>query len=292
MLAPSWESGAGALAALLNGSGSTKLRMVDLYTFTLLGGQVLRWTSADVAITVNGQTWQLGPVLRRGGIKLSVGISVDTLSVQVSARQALQVNGVPLMAFITAGGFVNARLDLYRAFFAAGAGAATGTLALFTGRIADQTGGRFEKTLQVKSDTELLDVMIPRDVYQAGCKNTLFDAACGLARATYTFAGTASGASNAARTSFPHAMAQAAGYFDLGVVKFTGGPNAGISRTVRSHTVGQMMTSLAWPFAMTAGDAFTATAGCDHTQATCTTKFSNVVHFRGEPYVPAPQTVL
>jgi uncharacterized phage protein (TIGR02218 family) len=138
----------------------------------------------------------------------------------------------------------------------------------------------------------LLDVMIPRDVYQAGCKNTLFDGRCGLARAGLTVVGSATGASDAPRTSFAHALAQAAGYFSLGVVTFTAGPNTGIARTVRNHTSGVLTTVQPWPFVVTAGEAFTVTPGCDKQQATCSGKFSNLVRFRGEPYVPAPDTVI
>jgi hypothetical protein len=36
------------------------------------------------------------------------------------------------------------------------------------------------------------------------------------------------------------------------------------------------------------GDAFTVYLGCDHTQATCTTKFGNLTNFRGFPYIPSP----
>lgn len=292
MLTPAWESSAGALAALLNGSSNATLRMADVYTITLLGGQVLRYTSADVSIVVNGVTWVVGPVLRRGNIKLSVGISVDTLQIDLAAPASVQVNGTPMIQFIVAGGLTNARVDLYRVFYAIGAATPTGMLVLFTGRVADITGGRHLKTLQVKSDTELLDVMVPRDVYQAGCKNTTFDGSCGLSRAAFTSTGSATGASNASRTSFPHAMTQAAGYFSLGVLTFTSGANNGISRTVRSHTSGAMVTALAWPFAVANADTFSVTAGDDKTQATCSGKFSNLVRFRGEPYIPAPQTVI
>ena len=36
------------------------------------------------------------------------------------------------------------------------------------------------------------------------------------------------------------------------------------------------------------GDEFTLYAGCDKSPDICRTKFSNIVNFRGEPYVPGP----
>lgn len=291
MLTPSWESSGGALAALLNSIDSTELVMADLYTITLAGGAVLRYTSNDVPLTVNGNTFQLGPILKRGPISLSLGISVDTLSMQLSADESVQVSGVPMITFLTAGGFSNARLMLER-LFANAAGMPVGTLISFTGRVASITGGRHEKTIEVKSDTELLDVMIPRDVYQPGCKNTLFDPRCGLNRATYAASTAASSVSNALRTSFGCTLTGAIGRFDLGVAACTSGANVGVTRTIKAYTVGgQLVVSQRWPFAVAAGDAFTVYPGCDKTQATCTSKFGNVVNFRGEPYIPAPETI-
>lgn len=291
MLTPSWESSVGALATLLNSAAGMNIRVADLYTFTLLGGQVLRYTSNDVALTAGANTWQLGPILKRSKTKLSVGITVDQLKVQLSAAPTVTVNGVPMMQFITRGGLANARLQVDR-LFADAAGVAKGILPVFTGRIADINGGRHEKNINVKSDTELLDVMVPRDVYQAGCKNTLFDGNCGLARAGLTVTSSAAGASDATRTSFPHLLPQTPGYFSLGVVTFTAGPNNGIARTVRSHTGGTIVTVQPWPFAVVSADAFKIEPGCDKLQGTCGTKFGNLVRFRGEPYVPAPETVV
>ncbi len=37
------------------------------------------------------------------------------------------------------------------------------------------------------------------------------------------------------------------------------------------------------------GDSFTAYQGCDHTLATCRSKFANEANFRGFPFVPTPE---
>jgi uncharacterized phage protein (TIGR02218 family) len=298
MLTPSWESSVGALAALLNGAAGITLDMVDLYTFTLQGGQVLRYTSGDVAIPVNGNTFAIGPILKRGRIKRSVGITVDTLQVQLSAAATVQVNGVPIIQWITQRGLANARLTLER-LYAPAFGAPTGTLIKFTGRVAEVSGGRHEKTLTIKSDTELLDTMVPRDVYQAGCKNTLYDAACGVNRASFTTSSAATGASDATRTSFPQSgLGHPAGYFDLGVVKFTSGANAGVARTVKQHTSGAIIVVLPWPAAIAGGDTYTIVPGCNKspTDANGCPKFYSsaniILRFRGEPWIPAPETVI
>ena len=193
MRTPSWEKSPGALAELLN--TETELGCIDLYTFTLPGGQVLRWAGGDQAVTVNGTTWSLGPGLRRSHTRLSVGIEVDSLDVTVfelpvdldNEERAMQLNGTPLLAYIARGGFEHARLELQRAFLPAVDMASlvppiAGTLVWFTGRVATTKGDRTQQLLGIKSDTEQLDVMVPAEVYQPGCPNTLYDAACGVSR--------------------------------------------------------------------------------------------------------------
>lgn len=285
-----WETSAGALAALLN--SRAPLNKADLYTLTLQGGTVLRWSGSDVAITGNSQTWALGPGLRRSRVRFTVGLAVDSLQVTLTDILGTTINGTPLIPFIRAGGLNNARLQLDRCFWGVGATAPVGALLWFTGRVAEvPMVDRYEAQLVIKSATELLDVMVPRDVYQPGCLNTVYDAPCGLSRTSFTVTGSASSASTADRTTFNHGLAQAAGYFDLGVVRMTSGPNNGISRTVKKHTSGTIAVMPPWPLAVANGDSFSIYPGCDKQQATCSSKFSNLARFRGQPYIPAPETV-
>lgn len=285
-----WETSAGALATLLN--SRAPLNKADLYTLTLQSGTVLRWSGSDVAITGNSQTWSLGPGLRRSRVRFTVGLSVDSLQVTLTDVLGTTINGTPLIPFIRAGGFTGARLQLDRCFWGVGDSAPVGALLWFGGRVAEvPLVDRYEAQLVVKSDVELLDVMIPRDVYQPGCLNTVYDATCGLARASFTVTGAATSASTADRTTFDHTMPQALSYFDLGVIRMTSGANNGVSRTVKRHTNISMTVMPPWPFPVASGDTFSIYPGCDKQQATCSSKFSNLARFRGQPYIPAPETV-
>lgn len=288
-----WETSPGALAALLN--SRAPLNKADLYTLTLASGAVFRWSGSDLVLSGGGHTWTLGPGLQRTAVKFVVGVQVDTMTVTITDNAATLINGRGLMAFIRAGGLQGARLQLDRAFWGVGDTAPVGALLWFTGRVADIELDRYSAQLSVKSDLELLDVMVPRDVYQSGCLNTLFDGACGKSRAAYTVSDAVLASPAPTRSAIAGTLAAyAAGYFDLGVVTFTAGANAGVSRTVKSHTTaGAKVLSLVapLPFAPAAGDAFNVYPGCDKAQATCNAKFGNLGRFRGMPYVPAPETV-
>ena len=291
MRTPTWEPSPGALALLLNDRSAVQLRKVDLYTLTLSGGAQHRYSGADEAVTLGTRFFPLGPVFSRGGTRIGPGIAVDELQITVQSDDAVQINGVPLVRFIAGGGLDGARLLLERAFSAGPGAPWAGALHLFSGRVGDVDGGRHGKRLTVRSDTELLDVMVPRNVYQAGCLNTLYDSTCGVARASLQVSGTATAASNADRTTFNWSMPS--GNFALGSITMTSGANAGIARTVRTspNFPRRVITLAPWPFAVAAGDTFTVLPGCDKTLASCRTKFNNVARFRGMPFIPVAETV-
>jgi uncharacterized phage protein (TIGR02218 family) len=292
MREPSWETSPGALIALLNSVSPGQLVMEDLFTITLTSGTTLRYTSADRDITANGNTWAIGPLISRGKTKLTVGVDVDTMSMTVAADSTVTVNGVPMMSFIAAGGLDNARITLERVFAASRASAWVGAVELFSGRPGDIDCNRYEATFSVRSMLDLLTSRVPRNIYQAGCGNTLYDGACGISRAGRGVSGAATGPTDAARTSFLAAALQGVdGYFDLGVVTMTSGANAGHSRTVKSHAAYRLTVISPWPFAVAAGDTFNAFPGCNKTKDQCAAKFNNLARFRGFPFIPVPETV-
>ena len=70
-----------ALIALLN--SNDQFIMADLYTFTLVGGSILRYSAAPTALTANGQTFALGPKFERSKTKVVIGVQVEELGVKV-----------------------------------------------------------------------------------------------------------------------------------------------------------------------------------------------------------------
>lgn len=288
MRTPFWESSAGALAALLN-SGAP-LNKADAYIITLSNGTVLRWSGADVELTFGGNTYTLGPGITRSRVRFVVGVEVSTLDIKLLDILATTISGKALLPFIAGRGFYGANLRLLKVFWGIGDTGPVGALDWFTGRVTDCDLDRYEARLSVKSGLELLDTMVPREVYQPGCLNTLYDSACGATRTLFT--GAATGSTDARRITFSHNISQPNGWFDRGTLTFTSGPNSGVSRTVRTH-VGSDITVLSpWPFAVASGHSFSVTRGCDKTLGTCTSKFNNRANFRGHPFVPVPETVL
>jgi hypothetical protein len=81
-------------------------------------------------------------------------------------------------------------------------------------------------------------------------------------------------------------------YFAYGIVTWLTGKNAGTSSEVRTFSPGVVTLNLTPVFPIQAGDTYTIQAGCDRTSGTCKTRFNNLIHFRGEPYIPGQDTII
>lgn len=258
----------------------------DLYTITLNSGQVWRMTSGDADIQYAGNTYASTP-LKRGGLTEKTGLEVATLEISIYADgNAL---GLDYMRDLTGGLLDAARVVMETAIMSQYGDTTPGTVKRFFGVVADVSFGRTETAITVKSDAQILDTNLPRNVYQAACLHTLFDAGCGLSSAALEVTGAISGTST--RMQLATNLTAAAGYFDQGSVRFTSGKNAGLSYTVKGHLTGGVLDMLRPTlYTPAVGDAFVALPGCDKSQATCTSKYNNLAAFRGYPFVPPPET--
>jgi uncharacterized phage protein (TIGR02218 family) len=276
------------LVALLN--SASQFLMADLYSITLTTGTVLRYTSADVNITHAGAVFSSrGPLIKRGTTRTVIGLEVDTLDLTVAAGATHLLDGMPFVAGALSGSLDGASLTLQRAFLTSWASPPVGAVVLFAGRVSDVSGSRTEVKVIVKSDLELLNVKLPRNLYQASCLHTVYDTGCGANKAARTVAGSVTGV-NGTGQWLQSSHGEAAGWFDQGVIRFTAGANAGEQRTVKAYASGQFWFALPLPRAPQVGDAFTVYPGCDKTQATCSSKFNNLPRFKAFPYIPIPET--
>lgn len=278
-----------ALRALLETSRT--FYMADLYTFTLTNGTTLRYTSADVPLTVGGLTYvHDGPLIKRGRTRLTLGLEVDTLDITMLANERHLIRETPWLQAARSGALDGASVRLDRLFLDDWASSNGGSVAMFQGVVAEVDAGRTELSLTVKNALlTLLDTPLPRNVYQSGCLHTVYQGGCGLNRVAFSSGGTVTGGD---LLTLATPLPQPAGYFTLGNITFTSGPNNGTSRAVREHAAGQL--TLAAPLAQPCqtGDTFSISPGCDGQRETCRTRFGNEPNFRGFPFIPTPETAL
>ena len=247
-----------AVIAYLNAAraaADAPIAFADCFTFTLATGVVLAYTNIDQPVVYNGAAFSAtGPLVQ--GLKYKCA-------------------------------FDGATVQRDRVFLTALGGAVIGGVTLFHGRVSTiDNVGRTSAQITVASDLIVLDYDMPRNLYSPTCLHTLYDSGCGVIRGTYAANGAAGTGSTSSRIAFAGALALHA----QGSIVFTSGVNANVRATIKGVAVGASL-SLVYPLPSTpaTGDGFTVYAGCDHTSATCASRFNNIGNFRGFPYVPPPQ---
>lgn len=298
------QASAAALAILAGG----KYLRADLYDLTLTTGATSFFTGYETPLTSavfpSGTThnYLSGFTITRGSTTQSVGLDAQELELTIAPKwdnpggQPL-IAGYPLVQAARLGILDNASIlysKLFMNFPSAGARLDTspGGIGWLKGVVADMDIGRFAVMVKVSSNILVLNqVQMPKNLYQGACVHTVYDAGCTLLKATFTSTGSITAVTSS--SNFNTSLTQASGFFDLGVITFTSGANNGFSATIKQfiHASGNLQANLPFPAAIGIGDTFSIYPGCNHLQATCTTKFNNLIHFKATPYVPVPETL-
>lgn len=277
------------LIDLLNGfraQPDSQVVMADCYTFTLLDGLVLTYTNADVPIALNGYTFLANSVLVDGlRFKCAAGLDVDQQQITISAKSSDTVRGVSFLQALREGVFDGCEIQRERAFMTSWGATPVGSVVLFKGRVATiDNVGRTTAQITVNSDLVLLDINMPRNLYQPNCVHVLYDSGCSLVKEAYATSGTVGEGSSVSIIK----CTAASPAFSQGTLLFSSGINAGVSANIKAADSESLHLSYPLETAPSPGDAFTAYQGCDHTMGTCQTKFANLANFRGFPFVPPP----
>lgn len=309
-----------AVTSLLTGwNPLSQITSCDLYTFTLNSGEVFRYSGWQKALSAPAPetdspliSFVLGPKFHRKQTKIQLGIEVDELEIDVYAlnSEPLSANGgnISWQNALHYGLFDGAYCELWRCFMSRASPllpfTVVGTIVWFYGRVADVEVGRTKNIIKVKSLLDLLNVQMPKRLFQAGCTFVFGDAMCGYDRETDGAAGPGGGgppyAQTVAATSGTiQSQIHVSGLvpspttlFNQGTLVGLTGLNTGYKRTITLIDAGVIYLLHPWIFTVSVGDTFTILPGCDHTLATCTDTFNNLEHFGGFPYIPPPETAV
>lgn len=278
-----------ALIALLN--SDTQFTMVDLYTFTLVGGTVLRYSAAPTALVVNGFKFAWGPKFERSKTKTVIGTQVDELDIKIYPETTDLIGATPWLQAAWQGQLDGALLQLERAFMPTYGDTSAGTVILFVGRISDIDCSRTGIDMKCRSHLELLNIQMPRRLWQNSCTHVFGDAMCQFDRTSLqaSFA-CQDGSTETEIVSRVNPTPQ--GLYAQGTITGLSGANAGYTRTIMAMSNGTVMVKLAFLSPPATGDQFQLLPGCDRTIATCTNVFNNAIHFGGFPYIPTPETAV
>lgn len=317
-----------ALDTLLqNWTPRSDIKMADLYTWTLEGGEVFyfaEWQTA-LAAPLPGTTTPLvtflrGPKFKRSRIREEIGVTVNELDVEIYAGAddllgAAASGGAMGPGILTwqqalrLGLFDGAYCELDRAFLSrpntTAPYAVVGTVERFYGPVGDVTFGRTNCVVHVKSQLDKASTQMPKRLFQASCGWSFGHRGCDYDRVNgLNASGAATGVGAVAVTALagtsqtaiatgfaPSAPALSTSY-DQGSIKGATGFNAGFTRTVRVLTGGTAYLFVPWVYPVAVGDGFQLLPGCDRTLPTCQAVYNNLPRYGGFPYVPPPENAV
>ena len=286
-----------------NGGGSAFLAsrapcfVAELFTITLTGGTVWRWTSFDQSLVVAGHTWLCAndgaPLITRNRFGVKNTVEVPELELRLGCSDALLGN---LKAQIHNGLFDGATVEMDRAFMPVPADTQYGTVVLFAGRLSGVVIDAEGITVTSRGHNVLMNQQAPRNLYQTNCLHTFCDSGCAIlgGEAAFTFTGRIClSGSDARHLRWNPPTGFVASRFTLGKVTMTSGAAIAQVRTVRLAAALDLILTYPLYDAPGAGDTFDILMGCDRQQATCAAHVNtngagvdNSQHYRGFPYVP------
>lgn len=270
-----------AFAARLAANETT---LCACWRFTRTDGAVFGATDHDRAIKLDGVSYEPAAGLETTTLESSRRLAPG----HAAARGALS------LAFLNAedvdaGRWDGARVDVWRVDWRA----PEYRVRVWSGRLSEITrqGEAFAAELvSLKAD---LERTVGR-VYSRACDAEVGDARCGVDLIVEAVRASGVVTHVIGERSF---LASGLGAFEAawfagGNVTWTSGGNAGRVMRVDRHAGAELSLTRAPGFAISLGDAFVVTAGCDKSFATCGAKFGNRVNFRGFPHMPGPEAVL
>lgn len=284
-------------------------------------GAMIYATTGQVPVKFNGNLYQPSQYgsWSRGAITTKIGLESGSCDLTVFADNQIPVyfpgtnQAALLLDGVKFGLLGDADVSIYTLYnsdflpgyaFPATTGPTGGSLVetKFVGQVANIGQIGLTKCVLTAQDMlYLLNIQVPRRVFQASCSHTLYDAGCTLQAAHFARAGTVGAVTNpylfVSTAHLPPYTAN--GTFAQGILTWTSGANAGLSSFVRVWTPGGASDTIQLDvqpiFPIQAGDRFTIAQGCNKTLTSCTDlqgATNAMVNYGGQPDTPVPETAI
>lgn len=264
-------------ANLLAHLAGTTLTVCTLWKITRADGQVFGFTDNSRDVTYSGVTYQAASGHTPSTIRTSADMAVDNLEVQ-SVLDSATITEADIDAGLW--DFAEVRLMVINYM-----SVADGVMIMRRGWLGNIKTGRSNFFAELRGLMQALQQTIGR-IYSTACDAALGDTRCGVTLASYTVTGSVTTATSA-RVFTDTTRTEADGYFDGGLITWTGGDNNTYRMEIKTSTAAGVITlQQAMPNATVIGDTYSLSAGCDKTLGMCRDKFNNVINHRGFPHVP------
>lgn len=256
--------------------------LATCWKVTRLDESVFGFTDHDQDIVFSGVTYAAATGYTRSAIHTIANLAVDNLDIE-----SILESDVMSAADLRSGIWDGAEVEIFMVNWA---DLTQGRIILKRGRIGEVELKSPTFRAELRGLTQQLSQQIV-ELYTPDCRAELGDSRCGVNLAALTVTGAVT--ASAGRYSFTDsARAEAADYWNGGVLTWLTGDNVGRSMEVKTFSAGVVGLFLPMPAAIAVGDTYSLKPGCDKSLAMCKNRYNNVLNFRGEPHVPGTDQVL
>lgn len=260
--------------------------LCTLWRIARSDGTVLAFTDSDIDVVYNDGNGSLTYAARTGYLRSNVDNS-NTLSVDNVDVEGFVDDAALTDADIRNGKYLNAEV---RVMLVNRESPTMGHVMVRRGRIGEITQRDDFYQAEMRGLTQYYTQRFVESLTPE-CRADLGDARCGVNTASFSQTVTVTAVPTAKR-SFNATTVQADGYYAFGLLEWLTGGNAGAKMEIKSQVGGLWTLFLPMAVPIAIGDTATVIAGCNHTAAQCKAKFSNLLNFRGEPFVPGLDATL
>lgn len=254
--------------------GAASARPVEAYKF--IGTfSTYRYTSTSIDVTVAGETYLAVPMKREA---LRVATQDDE---QIALDIELPFDAQLVQDYAFTSSPPSLTLEIRRVHW--GLNFASDSVLIWTGPVNSiSVVDRRAKLRSSSMFSSALAGPIPPRFYQKVCNHVLYDARCSVNPAGFT----KSDSGVLSITGGTTIVVNDDGFADGVLIAGEMINNRNGERRLITAQAADVIT-VNFPFAdLIVGDTVTVRAGCDHSFATCGSKFSNQVNFGGHPFIP------
>jgi uncharacterized phage protein (TIGR02218 family) len=257
--------------------------LATCWKITATDATVRGFTNHTQDLTFNSQLYRSTNGFTPTSVSSSAGFPVDNLDVQAAL----------ILGIIDEDDFLSGKWDFadIEIFLVNYKDLTMDELKIRKGTLGELTVHRNHYVAEVRGLGQRLTKHL-LNVYQPSCRADLGDSLCGVTIASFTVTGTVASVSSN-RIFADTSRSEADDWFNFGKLTWTSGANNGREMEVKDfvNATGQIELWAPMFSDVEVGDTYSMFAGCDKDKATCKTKFSNIVNFRGEPFVPQRQAL-
>lgn len=245
-------------------------RPVELYEF-ISGTTHYRYTSADGDVVYGGNTFSAVPIARNA---VEATSETARLALEIQCDRSLSV--LDLFSTLPPDEIVSVSLRRLHA----GDGEA---ITMWMGRVLNVTWNSAAAEIHCESVYTSQKRTGLRRLYQKACPHVVYRTGCGLSSASFKSTKTVATVSGVSLTFSTIGVDDH--YFSGGYLEWISG---GVTqrRAIRTQLGGTVVISFPLP-GLAAAASVDLYPGCDHTLATCHSKFSNSLNYGGMPYFPS-----